>query len=254
MATSSGERVVVLTGANEGIGYHMVTALSDAGYRVAALDIEVDAIRAIRDQSPDQIVVQDCDVSNTDEVDNAVTTVLEQWGRIDILVNNAAVARFARFDAQTTADTQREFAVNVFGYLRMIRAVLPHMRDRGDGIIHNMGSGTGDVGHPGLTGYAATKGAIKALTRSLQLEFRQTGISCTLMVPPTTDTKMSADLGYPEWMRAPPEDVGRKLAAHIESTSPVITPDWQTSFGLFLITRFPRVWRILTERYVALPE
>lgn len=254
MAATSTERVVVLTGANEGIGHHMLVALIDDGYQVAGLDINGGNIRAVRDNSPDHVRFYECDVSDTDDVHAAVTDVIDQWGRIDILVNNAAVANVAPFDDQTAADTQREFEVNVFGYLRMIRAVLPHLRVRGEGIIHNMGSGTGDVGHPGLTGYAATKGAIKALTRSLQLELRQTGVSCTLMVPPTTDTRMSTELGYPEWMRAEPEDVGRKLANKIESTSAVITPDWKTSLGLYLIHRFPTLWTKMTERFVDLTE
>lgn len=244
----------MLTGANGGIGQHLLAALVEDGYRVGALDIEGEAIQPIRDRSPDRVRYYECDVSDPDDVDSAVSAVFDEWGRIDVLVNNAAVATFARFEDRPIADVRHEFEVNVLGYLRMIRAVLPHMRARGDGIIHNMGSATGDVGHPGLAGYAATKGAIKALTRSLQLELRETGISCTLMVPPTTDTRLSAALGYPAWMTAEPTDVGRLLAAKIESTDRVITPDWQTALGVYVARRFPSVWAKLTERYVDLPE
>ncbi|MEF8825887.1 MAG: SDR family NAD(P)-dependent oxidoreductase, partial [Halapricum sp.] len=155
---------------------------------------------------------------------------------------------------KTAAATRREFDVNVFGYLEMIRAVLPHMRARGGGIIHSVGSPTGDIGHSGLSGYAATKGAIKGLTRSLQMELQGTGVSCTLMLPPTTDTRMVADLGYPEWMLASPETVGRKLAGKIDSTDPVITPDRRTAFGLYLFERIPWLWQTITERYVDAPE
>lgn len=252
MTTTSTGRVVVLTGVNQGIGYHMLRTLVGDGYRVAGLDIDVDDVRAVRDTSPDDVRLYECDVSDADDVDAAVSDVIDQWERIDILVNNAAVAEFAPFGEQTVADTRREFETNFFGYLRTIRAVLPHMQARGDGIIHNVGSGTGDVGHPGLSGYAATKGAIKAMTRSLALELRHTDISCTLMVPPTTDTRMSADLGSPAWMRARPEDVGRRLANRIESTGPVITPDRQTAIGLYLVRRFPSVWAKMTERFVDL--
>ncbi len=137
------------------------------------------------------------------------------------------------------ADTRREFEVNFFGYQRLIRAVLPHMQAQGFGIIHNMGSGTADTGHPGLSGYSATKGAIKALVRSLQLELRHTDVSCTLMIPPSTNTQMTADLEYPEWMTVDPEEVGRNLADKIHSTRPVITPDMTTRIGLSLTRRFP---------------
>lgn len=252
-STSTGQ-VVVLTGANQGIGYHMLRALIEDGYRVAGLDIDGDNIRAIRDTFPGEACFYECDVTDAGDVEGAVSDVIDQWGRIDVLVNNAAIAEFATFSEHTMADTRQEFETNFFGYLRMIRAVLPHMQARDNGIIHNMGSGTGNVGHPGLSGYAATKGAIKAITRSLALELRHTGISCTLMVPPTTDTRMSAHLGYPEWMRATPEDIGRKLARKIEATGPVITPDWQTSIGLYLIQRFPSLWAKMTEQFVDLEE
>lgn len=250
MTTTSPGQVVVLTGANQGIGYHMLRVLVDDRYRVAGLDLDDDNVRTVRDNFPDKVRLYECDVTDAGDVDAAVSDVIDQWERIDILVNNAAIAELALFSEQTMADTRQEFETNFFGYLRMIRAVLPHMQARGNGIIHNVGSGTGNVGHPGLSGYAATKGAIKAMTRSLALELRHTDISCTLMVPPTTDTRMSANLGYPEWMRATPEDVGRKLAKKIESTDPVITPDRQTSIGLYLIQRFPSLWAKLTERAV----
>lgn len=246
--------VVVLTGANQGIGSHLLQALVDNGYRVAALDVEGDRIQKIQERSPDQVQFHECDVSEANQVDTAVAEVCDQWDRIDILVNNAAVATFAPFDEQSAADTRREFEVNVFGYLHLIRAVLPQMRARSGGVIHNMGSATGDVGHPGLAGYAATKGAIAALTRSLRLELRDTGVSCTLMLPPTTDTRMSAELGYPQWMVSEPADVGRKLASKIESTEPVITPDWQTSLGRTLVRRVPALWETLTDRYVDFGE
>lgn len=229
-------------------------SLVDDGYRVAGLDIDVDNLRNVRERSPDEVRLYECDVSDSGDVDSAVSDVIDQWGRIDILVNNAAVAEFAPFGEHTMAATRREFETNSFGYLRMIHAVLPHMQAHDDGIIHNMGSGTGDIGHPGLVGYAATKGAIKAVTRSLTLELSETGISCPLMVPPTTDTRMSAHLEYPEWMRATPADVGRKLAERIESTGPVITPDWQTAIGLYLVRRFPNLWAKTTSRFVELEE
>lgn len=248
MPASSTDRVVVLTGANRGIGHAMLSALVDDGYRVAGLDLDGDDVRAVQDRAPDRVIFLECDVTDTDDVDAAVEAVLDRWGRIDILVNNAAVATVAPFEAQTIDDTRREFEVNVFGYLRLIRAVLPHMRARGDGIIHNVGSPTGEIGHPSLSGYAATKGAVGALTRSLRLELRRTGVSCTLLVPPATDTRMVAGLGYPEWLTAPPEEVGRKFAARIESTDRVISPDRSTRLGLFLLEWIPGLWPKLTER------
>ncbi|WP_083867318.1 SDR family NAD(P)-dependent oxidoreductase [Natrialba taiwanensis] len=251
---SESNRVVVVTGANEGIGYHMLTSLVADGYRVAGLDSTVANLESLQETEPKRVRYYECDVTNLDDVQDAVSGVIETWDRIDILVNNAGISNFAPFGELAMEQTRREFEVNFFGYMRMIRAVLPHMRDRGDGIIHNMGSGTGDVGHPGLSGYAATKGAIKAFVRSLRLELHHTGVSCTLMVPPTTNTQMVAGLEYPLWMTSEPEAVGRKLASHVESTQPVITPDRKTRLGLTLIDWFPSLWRKITDRFVESPD
>ena len=175
--------------------------------------------------------------------------MLDEWGRIDILVNNAAVFNFGPFEDQTLDDTRREFEVNYFGCVRTIRAVLPHMKAR-EGIIHNVSSGAGLVGHPGLSGYASTKGAIEALTRSLRLELRYENVSCTVMHPALSNTRSAAELGYPESALSDPADVGRKLAEKIESTDPVIAADWKTKIGLYLARRFPYIVRKGTERFV----
>lgn len=250
MDTASDGRVVVVSGANRGIGYHMLAALVADGYRVAGLDVDGENLEALRDTDPERVRFYECDVSESEDVRTAIAGVLDEWGRIDILVNNAAVATFAPFAEQSEADTCREFEVNYFGYLRTIRAVLPHMRSRDAGIIHNVSSGTAIGGHPGLTGYASTKGAIEAFTRSLRLELHEENVSCTLMQPPTSSTRMTAELGYPDWMLADPADVGRKLASKVESTDPVVTADLRTRVGLYLVRRFPSLWRRATERFV----
>lgn len=79
---------------------------------------------------------------------------MNEWGQIDILVNNAEIFNFALFEDQTLADTRCEFEVNYFDYVRLIHAALPYMRERNEGIIHNTSSGAGLVGHPELSGYA----------------------------------------------------------------------------------------------------
>ncbi len=250
MSSQRDDQVVVITGANEGIGYHILAALPRDTYRVAGLDIQTTNIDALRDAAPGRVASYRCDVGNTEDVTAAIDGVIDEWDRIDILVNNAAIATVALFDDQTLADTRREFDVNYYGYRRTIRAVLPHMRARDDGIIHNVGSATGLVGHPGLTGYASTKGAIEAFTRSLRLELQDEPISFTVMQPPITNTQMSAALGYPDWLMNDPAEVGRKFADKIESTGPVVTPDWQTKLGISLIQWFPSLWRKGLNRFV----
>lgn len=243
-------RVVVITGSNEGIGYHMLTTVLENGYRVACLDINGENVQSLQETYPDRVCFHRCDVAVDEDVETAIEAVLDRWDRIDILVNNAAIFTFAPFEAQSLADTRREFEVNYFGYVRTIRAVLPQMKAQNRGIVHNVSSGAGLVGHPGLSGYASTKGAIEALTRSLRLELRNENVWCTRMHPALSNTRSAAEIGYPESLLSDPADVGRKLAAKIESTDPVITPDLTTKVGLYVAQRVPYIVTKGTERFV----
>ncbi|MWG33587.1 SDR family NAD(P)-dependent oxidoreductase [Halomarina oriensis] len=250
MSPSELGRVVVVTGANEGIGYHLLRSLVDDGYLVAGFDVDVSALQSLRERHPEQVRYYECDVTDTDAVESAVDAVVGEWGRIDVLVNNAAVFELGRFDEVSPDATEREFDVNVFGYLRTIRAVLPRMRAQGGGIVHNVSSGVGQVGHPSLSGYAATKGAIEAFTRSLRLELEPDGIACTLLYPPATNTRSAARLKYPSFAVKDPEYVGRRLADRIESTDAAVYADWQTRLGMALVRRVPSLVKRGTERYV----
>lgn len=254
MSSSESRRVVLITGANEGIGYHMLTSLIEDGYRVAGLDINGENLQSLQGRYPERVRFLECDVTEDADVEAAVETIIDEWGQIDILVNNAGIFNFDLFEDQTLEDTKREFEVNYFGYVRLIHAVLPHMRERNEGIIHNVSSGAGLVGHPKLSGYAATKGAIEAFVRSLRLELRYGNVSCTLMHPPLTSTRSAAELDYPASYLSDPADVGRKLAGKVESTDTVITADWQTKAGLYLSQRLPYMVRKGTERFVSSPR
>lgn len=244
--------VVAVTGANEGIGHHMLRTLVEDGYRVAGIDVNVDGLESVEAAAPGRVHVAECDVTDDEDVRAAVDGVFDRWGRISVLVNNAAVFDFGPFADRTLADTRREFEVNVFGYLRLIHAVLPHMRAQGTGIVHNVSSGVASVGHPGLPGYAASKGAIEGLTHTLREELRHEDVWCTLMYPPATNTRSAARLEYPEFATSEPDDVGRKLARKIESTGPVIYADWQTRLGLALVRRVPWLARKIlgTEQFL----
>lgn len=252
MQPSTDGRVVVITGANRGIGYHMLRRLVEDGYRVAGLDVDDDNLEPLASTRPDRVRYEHCDVTETADVEAAIDAVIESWDRIDVLVNNAGVARFARFEDCSLDDAHREFQVNCFGGQRAIHAVLPHMRRRGSGIIHNVSSGVAIGGHPGMRGYAATKGAVEAFVRSLRIELHDEDVAVTLMQPPMSATRMTEDIGYPGWMLYDPAKVGRKLAGKLESTGTVVTADWQTKIGLTLIGLLPSVRRAATRRFADL--
>ncbi len=232
-------RVVVITGADNGIGFNMVKELLEMQFRVSALDLESEHLAALQLVYPDSLRVFTCDVTDETAVKRAVDATFAEWGRIDILVNNACLAVFGKFEEKSLDDARREFEVNYFGCLHMIRAVLPCMKSAGRGVIHNVSSGVGITGFPGIYGYASTKGAIESLTRTLAIELSGCGINVNLMYPPLTSTRSSSPLGIPKEAMDTPEQVGRRLAWKIGSRKAIITPDIKTGLGLFFSRHFP---------------
>lgn len=159
------------------------------GDRVAGLDLAGDQLAGLR--------FERCDVTDPGAVDAAIDAIVRDWGRIDFLVNNACLAVFAPFEERDLDTTRREFEVNFFGYLHLIATVVPHMKRQGGGVIHNVGSTVGSTGFAGLSGYASTKGAIEALTRTLAIELAPHGIAVNLVHPPLTRTPSAVPLGVP---------------------------------------------------------
>jgi len=245
------KKVIVVTGANNGIGFYMTKALLEDGYCVVVLDISDENLIPVKTIYPEQLLVFDCDVTDSARVNDTVSSVIEKWGHVDVLVNNACLAIFKPFEQKPLEETRREFEVNYFGYVNTIAAVLPYMKSKGKGIIHNVSSGVGISGFPGIYGYASTKGAIESLTRTLALEFEKYGICVNLMHPPLTNTKSASPLGIPVQAMDDPARVGRNLAKQILSTKSVIASDFRTAVYLFFVYRYPlvlgRLFAKLTE-------
>ncbi len=222
-------RTILITGANNGIGLALTRSLLDTGDRVAALDLSLENLP----RTPNLFAFV-CDVTDPEQVQAVVDEVAHQWGGVDILINNACLALFMSFDERTLDDIRREFDVNYFGYLNLIRAVLPGMKKWGHGIIHNVSSGVGFTGMPGMTGYTSTKGAIEALTRTLALEYAPSGIIFNVMHPPLTRTNSAAGFGIPPEMMADPEIVGRGLSKLVGKTHPMLAAGFVNNLQLWM--------------------
>jgi len=234
------QRVVIVTGANSGIGFAITKTLLEAGYNAAGIDLQIGQLSSLKSTYSDTLLPLTCDITDPMQVEQAVNQVIDRWERVDILVNNACLAYYTPLEERTVEDIRREVEVNLFGALNMIRAVLPVMKKHGDGIIHNLSSGVGLTGFVGMTGYTASKGAIESLSRTLALEFEPYGISVTIMHPPLTNTPSASGLGVPAQMMARAADVGRNLARKIERRKPVITSDFQTALFIFMARLFSR--------------
>ncbi len=228
------QRVILITGANNGIGLAMAQSLLAMGDRVAALDLSLENLGA-----HPHLMAQVCDVTDARRVESVVAEVMQAWARIDVLINNACLALFKPFAERSPEELRCELEVNYFGYLNMTRAVVPIMREQKHGMIHNMSSGVAFTGMPGMTGYTSTKGAIESLTRTLALELAGEGIVVNVMHPPLTRTKSAAGFGIPPEMMADPTKVGHKLAQKVGSAKPYITPDLSTALALFANRHLP---------------
>jgi len=232
-------RIIIITGGANGIGYFLAKALLEQGDRVAILDIYTGETNLLEMHFPETFLFLFCNVTADEDVQKSVQKVLDKWGIIDILINNACSAIFMKFGERTIQSIQQELDVNLLGYIRTIQSVLPVMQRQGSGIIHNFTSGVGITGFSELSGYTASKGAIESLTKTLALELAADSISVNLIHPPLTRTRSSAPLGIPPEMMETPENVGYRLAKRIGSKKKIITPDFKSTVFVWLSHRFP---------------
>ena len=183
------DRVAIVTGGARGIGRHYARALAGAGARVVVADIAdgADVVEAIsRAHGPDSAMGGLLDVSDEASVERLVARTVERFGRIDVLVNNAALFAPLRPTRCTEIDVavwDRVMAVNLRGPFLMVKHVVPHMIARGYGKIVNVGSGTAYRGIPSMLHYVTSKGGIMAFTRALSRELGEHGIRVNTLSP-----------------------------------------------------------------------
>jgi len=179
--------VVAVTGGTRGIGAATVRAFSEAGARVAALDLDVD------DTSLDGALVERCDVSSPEDVAKAFSSIEAKLGPVDVLVNNAGVN--ARFDpvSMSVDDWDTFFAVDLRSMWLCAKAVLPRMRERGGGAIVNVASIQATLTQAGTFPYAAAKAGVLGFTKSLALEEGPHGIRVNAVSPVYTRTRLVVD-------------------------------------------------------------
>jgi NAD(P)-dependent dehydrogenase (short-subunit alcohol dehydrogenase family) len=182
------DRIAIVTGGAAGIGATYTAALVEAGATVYVADIADGGTltATLTAKGPGRAHHVRTDVGDEDAVRSLVDTVVDAEGRIDILVNNAAL--FATlppvsYDKIDAALWERVLRVNLTGTFLMCKHVGPHMAARGRGRIVNIGSGTSLKGHPGMAHYVASKGAITGLTRTLARELGEHGVGVNTLSP-----------------------------------------------------------------------
>lgn len=174
-------RVAIVTGAGAGIGLETTRQFLDGGVSVIAADIDLSALNAL---AHDALYPVKVDMRDADAAEFLTREALQRFGQIDILFNNAGVAT-ARdgFLRITDEDWQATLNLNLLGYIRMSRAVLPHMIERQRGTLIHCASETGRIPHPLLPDYSVSKAAILMLSKILATEFTGQGVRSNVVSP-----------------------------------------------------------------------
>lgn len=190
-APAIADQVALVTGANAGMGLATVRALLDAGYRVAATDLQTDAVATLGEHYGDRLACFIMDVSDFAAVQSTCDAVEAHFGRIDVCVNNAGFLQYANCAETTPELWHKTLRVNLDGVFYVSQRVAPGMKARGFGRIVNMSSyGAKTGGLSPLPAYAASKGGIISLTFSFAREYAPFGVTCNALAPTFVKTQM----------------------------------------------------------------
>jgi NAD(P)-dependent dehydrogenase (short-subunit alcohol dehydrogenase family) len=196
---------ILITGASTGFGRDAAEQLARRGDHVFATMRDANGRNAEHRESLERLAaseslrlqVLELDVTDESSVDTAVARALADAGRLDVVVNNAGVAGIGVTEAFTPAQFQQMFDVNVFGVVRVNRAVLPSMRQRRQGLLIHLSSGAGRVAVPAMASYCASKFALEALADAYRYELLPFGIDSILVEPGIYRTPIFDRLAYP---------------------------------------------------------
>lgn len=184
-------RVVLVTGASSGIGSAVCEEYARRGARVALIARRTDRLEALAEKlgGPSRAIAVAADVSRDGDLERATKTVLDAFGRIDVVLANAGFSVNGTLERLTLADYQRQFDTNVFGVLRTVYATLDAVKET-RGSYGLVGSVSGFVSVPGFTPYSMSKYAVRALAEGLALELARHSVSVTHIAPGFVDSEI----------------------------------------------------------------
>lgn len=173
-----------VTGASKGLGLALVQRLLARGYRVAATSRSLAALTRELGDATDQFLPLELELGDERALERAIDRVIGTFGALDVVVNNAGYGQFGTVEETSDAEARRNFDINVFGLLNVLRATLPRLRGQRSGHVFNISSIGGYTGEfSGWGIYCATKFAVAGLTESLRSDLAPLGIRATLVYP-----------------------------------------------------------------------
>lgn len=189
------DRVALVTGATRGIGQAVARCLAARGARVAVTGRSLAAAEAAAAALPGEAVGIELEASDPHSVQAAVGRVVEAWGRVDVLVNNAGITRDNLALRMKLEDWRAVLDANLTGAFLCTKECLRHMVKARRGAVVNVSSVVGSLGNPGQANYCASKSGLEGMTRSLAREYANRGIRCNAVAPGFIETDMTEALG-----------------------------------------------------------
>jgi NAD(P)-dependent dehydrogenase (short-subunit alcohol dehydrogenase family) len=178
-------KVAIVTGAGQGVGRGIALALAKEGAPVALLGRTLSKCESVASEIADVggvAIALRCDIEHRDQIDAALAAVLAEWGRLDVLVNNAQSMFYASIRKLTDAQMTSMWASGPLACFRFMQAAFEPLRDS-KGCVINLGSGSGIMPHPAMSGYAMAKEAVRTLSRTAAVEWGRYGIRVNVICP-----------------------------------------------------------------------
>lgn len=200
------QKVALVTGSSSGIGYETSIALAKDGYHTFASMRNItkgENLKKIAENENLPISIIELDVDNEKSIIDAIKKIIEDTGRIDVLVNNAGYGQFGCTEDVSVDDFRKQFETNFFSVVRIIQEVAPIMREQNSGIIVNISSVAGRMGLPGSPAYISSKFALEGLGECLRYELGMFGIKTTLIEPGVIKTNFFDSMKIPESKKDP---------------------------------------------------
>ena len=194
-------KIAIITGGGSGIGRGIALAFTREGAKVVIAGRDARKLDAVAKEIGSVCLAQRADVSNREDIHKLVATTVEKFGGIHVLVNNAGLLLPGAAESLTEEEWDQTFNVNVRGLWLLSRAVLPHLRSAGGGSIVNIGSVLSLVSARNRVAYAASKGAVLAMTRAMALDHAPEKIRVNCICPGIVETEMVARFNMDEAAR-----------------------------------------------------
>jgi len=228
----------IITGAGRGIGRAIALALAGEGVNVGLLaqtDVTLKKVAKEVEALGVKVATATADVSSNDEVNQAIDSLKSELGNVDILINNAGIAKFGNFLDLEIKDWEKVIQVNLMGVYYVTRAVLAGMIEQKSGDIINISSTAGVKGSPLTSAYSASKFGVQGITESLALEVRKHNIRVTALMPSTVATDLAVENnltdGDPDKVMQP-EDIAEIIVAQLKLNKRIFIKEaslWSTN-------------------------